>query len=348
MKTVELNEVDRRIWQEELEEFVPKRVFDIHTHAYRWTFNTSPDKQRGPDWGFIGRDFPEADWALLEQCDALLMPGREVHRLIFPFPFAPAFAFEASNDFVIQQARNDPASGALMLVHPGMDPAWVDAEVERQGFLGFKPYRFYSTTGDPVECRVTDFLPRNLIEIAHRRRLLIMMHLSKRNAVADPQNIEDLTSLAAEYPGAQWILAHCARSYSTWAIEKAAPYLRGLPNIWFDTSSVCETDAFDALYSGVGVDRVMYGSDDVPVGVMRGKYITFGFAWTYLSEENHRFSLSHADPRMTFTRYEQLRAMRRAAKRLALTEDQIKMLFAGTASALMQATRGARMATLRS
>ena len=74
---------------------------------------------------------------------------------------------------------------------------------------------------------------------------------------------------------------------------------------------------------------------------MRGKYITFGFAWTYLSEENHRFNLSHADPRMTFTRYEQLRAMSRAAKRLALTTKQIDMLFAGTAEALLQSTREA-------
>ena len=199
------------------------------------------------------------------------MPGREVHRLIFPFPFAPDCNFQASNDFVLQQARNDPASDALMLVHPAMSAEWVDSEVERQGFVGFKPYRFYSTTGDPVECRITDFLPRHLIEVAHRRRLVIMMHLSKRNAVADPQNIEDLTTLAAEFPGAQWILAHCARSYSTWAIEKAAPYLRGVPNIWFDTSSVCETDAFDALYSGVGVQSVMYGSDDVPGGSHAGQ-----------------------------------------------------------------------------
>ncbi|MGC3966665.1 MAG: hypothetical protein QM775_04645 [Pirellulales bacterium] len=87
--------------------------------------------------------------------------------------------------------------------------------------------------------------------------------------------------------------------------------LRKLPNIWYDVSSVCETDAIDALLSNVAPNRVMYGSDDVPVGVLRGKYVSFGYAWAYLSEANHAMSLAHCDGRMTFTRYEQLRAMRR-------------------------------------
>lgn len=339
MNALELTEIDRRIWQEELDAFVPQQVFDVHTHAYRWAFNTDPAKGHGPDWGFVGRDFPEADWATLDACDRLLLPGRDVHRLVFPFPFAPGCDFEGSNAFVARQARPDPASGALMLVHPSMPAERVEAELDRGGFLGFKPYRFYSTTGDAVECRITDFLPRHLLEVAHRRGLLIMLHLSKRRAVADPQNLEDLGTLTAEYSGAQWILAHCARSYSAWAIEQAAPRLCGVPNLWYDTSSVCESDAFDALFSGVGVDRVMYGSDDLPVGVLRGKYIAFGFAWTFLSEENHRFDLSHADPRMTFTRYEQLRAMRRAAMRLNLTRTQVDRLFHGTAATLIAAVR---------
>lgn len=348
MKTIELNDLDCRIWQEELEEFVPKRVFDVHTHAYRWAFNTDPHKDEGGDYSAVGRDFPEADWAALELCDRLLMPGREVHRLVFPFPFSPSCDFHSSNEFVIKQTQQDAASAALMVVHPSMSADFLDAEVERSGFLGFKPYRTYSTTGDAAQCRITDFLPKHQIEVAHRRGLIIMMHLSKRDAIADPQNIDDLELLTGQYPDAIWILAHCARSYSSWAIEKAAKRLRTFPNVYYDTSSVCDTDAFDALYSGVGIERVMYGSDDIPVGVMRGKYITFGFAWCFLSEENHSLALAHADPRMTFTRYEQLRGMRRAARRVGLTQKQVGMLFYDTAAALIKSARhGSRKLLLR-
>lgn len=336
---IEWNTVDRRIWEEELDEFVPLRVFDVHTHLYRWAFNTDPNKEKSALGRVLGTTWSEATWDLAQACDRVLLPGREVHRLSFPFPFAPPCDFDASNEFVAAQTRHDPQSGALMLVHPALTAADAEQEVDRRGFLGFKPYRFYATSGDAVNCGITDFLPEHLIEVAHRRGLLIMMHLSKKDAAADPENIADLLRLCEKYPGARWILAHSARSYSAWAIEKAAGRLAGLPNVWYDTSSVCESDSFEALYAGVGPQRVMYGSDDIPVGVLRGKYIAFGFAWAYLSETNHSLDLSHCEGRMTFTRYEQLRAMRRAAKRLGLTREQNEALFHDTAARLIAAVR---------
>ena len=40
--------VQRGIWQEELEDFVPAKVFDAHTHIYRWAFDLDPNKATGP------------------------------------------------------------------------------------------------------------------------------------------------------------------------------------------------------------------------------------------------------------------------------------------------------------
>ena len=334
----ELNDVDRRIWTEELDQFVPHRIFDVHTHYYRWELNTDPAKQSGP-FAAIGRDFPEAGRAQLDAWDALLLPGREVHRLSFGYPLWPACDFETSNRFTAEQASHDPGSGALMMVHPSMSRDYVEGQIRSFGFLGFKPYRFHATTGDPVECRITDFLPEQQIAIAHRHGLIIMLHIARRDAIADRANIDDLLRLTAKYPNAQWILAHCARSYSAWAIQRAAKSLRGLPNVWYDTSSVCESDAIEALLAGVGPERVMYGSDNLPVGVDRGKYITFGYAWAFLSEKNHSLDLSHCNPQMTFVLYEQLRAMRRAALRLGLTGVQIEDLFCNTATRLVQSAR---------
>lgn len=332
-------DLDRRIWDEELEDFVPTRVFDAHTHIYRWAFNLDPAKDGGPYHAFAGTTWSEATCELADAVDAALMPGREVHRLAFPFPFPHPCDFEASNKFLAEQTRNDPGSAGLMLVHPGMTAEYAEECVLSLGLVGFKPYRFYSSSGDPVNCRLTDFMPEYLIAVADRHGLIVMMHLAKRDAVADPENIADVRRLSEKYPGAKWILAHCARSYSAWAIEGAAKQLRGLPNVWYDTSSVCESDAFDALYTGVGADRVVYGSDDIPVGVMRGKYVAFGRAWAFLSESNHALNLSHCDGRMTFVRYEQLRAMRRAAVRLGMTRTQTQALFHDTAAALVNSAR---------
>ena len=337
---IQLNDVDRRIWEEELAEFVPQRIYDVHTHLYRWAFNLDPNKETGAYRSLLGEEYAEASWEMANAVDAALMPGRQITRLSFPFPFAHPCDFTGSNAYVAAETAKDRHSRALMLVHPGMSADEVEREVDKYGFVGFKPYRFYSSTGDAVECRITDFIPEHQIAVAHRRGLIIMMHIAKRDAIADDENIADISRLSEQYPNARWILAHCARSYSSWAIEKAAATLRRLPNVWYDTSSVCESDAMDALYTAVGVDRVMYGSDDIPVGVLRGKYITFGFAWAYLSEKNHALNLSHCESRMTFTRYEQLRAMHRAARRLGMTRAQTEALFCNTAANLVAASGG--------
>ena len=334
--SLEMNDLDRRIWKEELDAFVPRRVFDMHTHIYRWQFNTDPDKETKPLVETVAWKYPESTWAALNFSDATLMPDRQVHRLAFPFPFWPSCDFAASNQFVAEETRHDSKSGALMLVHPSMTTEHIEAQLDKHGAMGFKPYRFYSTTGDAVECRITDFLPEHQIELAHQHHLIIMMHMAKRRGIADPENLDDLERLCDEYPNVKWVLAHCARSYSAWAIEKAAKRLRQLTNIWYETSSVCESDAVEALIAGVGPDRVMYGSDDIPVGITRGKYIAFGYGWAFLGESNHSCDLSHCDGRMTFTRYEQLRAMRRAAIRLGLSRQQIEDLFLNTALKLME------------
>ena len=339
MPVLELNDLDRRIWNEELDGFVPDKIFDAHTHIYRWAFNTDPDKNSGPLRNFVQPAFEDAGWELLDECDELLMPGRKVERLSFPFPYSNGCDFEGSNEFIAGEVKSHPESGALMLVHPEMTGDDIEAAVEQHGFLGLKPYRFFSSTGDYVHCRITDFLPEHQIAVADRLGLLIMMHLSKPDGISDPQNLDDLESLTTKYPGARWILAHCARAYSSWPIERAGNRLRDMPNTWFDTSSVCESDAIEALIRTVGIERVMYGSDDVPVGVLRGKYIAFGYGWAYLSEQNHNLNLTHCDGRMTFTRFEQLRAMKRASRATGLTDKQIEALFHDNAVSLINGHR---------
>lgn len=336
----ELSEIDLRIWTGELASFVPSRIFDVHTHIYKAEFNTGVDRDAPPFGDLTGRDFPKSDWAELNAWDAALLPGRQVHRLSFGFPFLPAGDIEASNRFVAQEIRHDADSAALMLVHPSMSQEYLDQWVSSNGFVGFKPYMFNSVTGDTVNCRITDFLPEEQIEVANRRRLIITLHVAKRGAIGDRENLDDLLRLASKYGNVKWILAHCARSYAPWVLERAVKELRGLPNVWYDVSSVCDSDVIEMLMSGVGPDRVMYGSDDIPVGVSRGKYITFGFAWAFLSETNHSLGLSHCDPRMTYVRYEQLRAMRRAALRLSLSPTQIDDLFCNTAARLVKQVRG--------
>ena len=42
-----ITSLDKQIWDEELENFVPKNIFDVHTHIYKWSFNQVPKKDIG-------------------------------------------------------------------------------------------------------------------------------------------------------------------------------------------------------------------------------------------------------------------------------------------------------------
>lgn len=330
--------LDRRIWEEELDDFVPERVFDVHTHLHDWSHYTDPAKASGPYAPSISAHFPRATQAIADAVDAALMPGRAVDRLAFPFPYPRPVDTEAANAHVAAEIAGAPGSAGLMLVQPETPVEVIRETLARTGMIGLKPYLVYARGAPPAEARITDFLPEPQIALADELGLIIMMHLSKRDAVADPDNIRDLLALSERYPNAKWCLAHCARSYSAWAIEAAARQLRGLANIWYDTSTVCEADALDALYTGVGVDQVMYGSDDL-IGPMRGKYIAFGRAWALLHPGNHSLALGHCLPDMTFIRYEQLRAMKRGARQIGLTEAQRRALFHDTARALVDSVK---------
>jgi hypothetical protein len=332
------NDLDCAIWREELDSFVPRRVFDLHTHITHGRFDLGEGPglaAAGPVWALTMQG---STMAMLDEADALMMPGRSVERLAFGMPYQKC-DIAGSNEYVAAQVAARPASAALMMVHPGMTAGEVDAMIRRHRFLGFKPYRWYSVTGDARNCRLSDFMPEHILEVGNRYGLIAGIHLSKQDAIADPENLDDLERFSARFPRLRWCLFHCARSYSDWPLAKAAPRLRNVPNVWYETSSVCESDAFDALFELAPRSRVSYGSDDLAVGASRGKYIAFGRGWVTMTESNQSFNTDHCDGRMTFTRYEMLRGMRRAARRARFTQQEIEDLFLHNAERLIADTR---------
>ena len=72
MSEYEINSLDTRIWEEELDDFVPPKVFDAHVHIYRWAFDLDPNKATGPFAKGIGTMFPEVTWEVAEEVDAAL------------------------------------------------------------------------------------------------------------------------------------------------------------------------------------------------------------------------------------------------------------------------------------
>ena len=321
--------IDARIWEEELEAFVPPLVLDMHTHLWNDAHRGSAS---GPPTGLR----EEADLQALRHTSARLYPGREVHFHLLGTP-VPGLDERGHNAWLAAQAAQDPASTAALIVTPATPPERLAAQVEEYGFIGLKPYRLFAR--DPRQAAIADFLPEALLEVADHLGLAVTLHLSRPAGPADPQNLQDLSDYTRRYPRINWVLAHAARAFNAVLLERALPILKDLPNIWYDTSAVNDLYAHYLLLKHEDRRRIMFGSDNIVAGCMRGKYITYGYAW-----EGYKGNpeLEHCDPTPTLVIYEQLRQQRQAADMLGLSRGEIEDLFSGNAQRFVRQCRQRR------
>jgi hypothetical protein len=329
MRNIDYGSFDGDIWEKELEDFIPTTIYDMHVHMWSEKHRGKLD---GPPTGLRQEiDYQDhLEWA------AKLYPGREMHYLVLGTPLI-GIEIEGHNSWMTEQLRADPQSEVNLLVTPDMSPDYVAQQVKNHDFFGLKPYRVFAP--DPINGRIRDFLPESFIEVADDLGLAITMHLSKKSGSADPENLKDLKYYTSRYPRAQWILAHCARAFNSFILEEAIHTLIDLSNIWYDTSAVNDLYTHYLLMRHEDRKRVMFGSDNVCAGCVRGKYITYGRAW---GQFEGMPEADHCDPTATFVIYEQLRQEKQVAEMLGLNRDEINDHFSGNAKRFFRQVRSAR------
>jgi hypothetical protein len=315
---VDYRDCDRQIWEEELAEFVPDRIFDAHCHLF-WNGAMRPGSESAPR--------SEANLCdLLEWGDAMF-PGRRMNFLILGMPKAGT-DIDQHNDLLAEQVALDPGSRANRLVTPECEIDRIKQDLENSGFIGLKPYRIYSSTGDINNCRIHEYLTHEQMELANDLGCWVTLHLSRAQGCADELNLQDLEDYTSKrYPRIKWILAHCARSFTYYPIQQAVDRLRDMPNIWYDLSAVTTLHPFITLFQKENLERIFYGSDGIDSAFFHGKYVTFGRYWYQVYPDDAGFSVAHTDARPILCIYEQLLAMKQAAEVAGLSEDEIEGIF---------------------
>ena len=311
---------DQQIWDEELHDFVPDRVFDAHIHMFHPEHVRATSPSTANPWSF-------ADFSTLQKWAARLYPGRETHFLVLGTP-AVGIDVDAHNHWCIEQVRQDPQSRMNRLVTPACHVQDIERDVRERGFIGLKPYRLFSTTGDIAQCRIHEFLTHEQLELANEMGLWVTMHLSRFHGCADEFNLSDLQEFTgSRYPNIKWILAHCARSFTYWPIRKAIEQLRDMPNIWYDVSAVTDVRPLITLFSREDRRRMLYGSDGIDAMYFHGQYAAMGRAWQYVDAGRLNLQFPHCDGRPILAIYEQLLSMKHAAEIAQWSPDDIQNLF---------------------
>lgn len=330
-----VGEYDLDLWSRHLKDFVPPNSFDAHAHLWRVKDLGAPT----PSLAAAGP--ADVTRAVYDERLSIWMPDRcPTGGLFFPFP-TRSLDVDAANRFLADQMKTDPHSRGLMIVTPRQEPADVERQVIDDGFVGFKVYHLFSEREDSLFAPTEEFIPEWAWELSDQRGLVIMLHMVLPRALAEPANQSYIRSRCERYPNAKLILAHAARGFCGRHTVEGIDSLRGLDNVFFDTSAVCEPEAFEAILKTFGPTRLFFGADFC-VTEMRSRCVNLADGFLWLDELKPDFTRSRF-ARPTLLGVESLLALKQACTNQHLTDGDVEEVFCFGARRLLGLSLPRRM-----
>jgi glutamate-1-semialdehyde 2,1-aminomutase len=122
------------------------------------------------------------------------------------------------------------------------------------------------------------------------------------------------------------ILAHSARGFQPAHNLEGLESLKGLDNLYFDSSANCEPIAHQAILRIIGPKKLMYGSD-FPISHLRGRSLSAADSFLWLYEETPVWGEKHLKITPTLVGLEHLRSMKWACWSERLTDSQVEDVF---------------------
>ena len=347
------NELDLRIYEDELLPWLPEEIIDIHVHIglAEHIGPISPDRIVA-NWAIeVG---VQQSWEQLWANCRTLFPRQKVGALAFGGVYREV-DIEANNDYVLAGANDDyiphppipfrkpfPSNAgsvwALMVSHP----SWPAEEIEHgmeYGFAGIKPYPDLAPDMDR-EPGIFDFCPHSHLEVLNQYGGVMMLHLPRKARLADSDNIRELIEISDRYPSVKMIVAHIGRSFCLPTAQKGLPPLADRPSIYFDTSANLNADVFQYALETVGSDRLLFGSD-LPITLMRGVREHVGETYINYTNAPYSWNTNRKSPEeeagYTFYLYEELRALIAAVQKAGMGRDEMRKIMLTNSAKLLRA-----------
>ncbi len=342
-------EADRSFLEREVLPHLPDRIYDAHAHLFSHEHYPADALPPG-----LANTPPRIGLAEYEEYNGWLHPGGRVVGGLF-FGLAFLGDRQANNEFVAAEVNGTgplaQKSRGQLIISPDMDAEAVLDEVRRLDMTGLKCYHTmaplnpllgtdaagagsYTADRPTWEAPIEAYLPEAHVAAADTLGLTITLHMVRDRALADPVNQATIRRYCQTYPNMKLILAHAARGFNPWHTIEGIESLRGLENVWFDTSAVTEAGAFEAIVETMGHEKLMYGTD-FHVSQVRGRCVAIGdsFHWLYADEMD--LDEKHISLQPVLIGLESLRSLVLACNRLKLSERQVEDIFYGNAATLL-------------
>lgn len=326
--------IDLAVYEEELKGFIPPKIFDFHIHLWGKKAFLKPLS------GKIKASMPFShikSFVLedLEKTYDKLFPGIKWEGLIFGVPLIE-MDLEIMNGYIKEILKKEKGKYFGLFI-PSLElTANKLAQVVKEGnFFGFKPYYTMVKDKHKDEIRISDFVTPAQLEVTNDKGLVILLHLPRKDRIADPVNIEDLIRICRAYPKARIVLAHIGRSYGPYFLEKAIDKIKGLKNLYYDLAMVNDGEVIELLLENVSPSKVIYGTD-IPIALERGKHLCINRQCVFITRKKFAWSISDKDLECTYFVYETIRALKWATKRKRLSSKEIEDIFYNNAKSLLQ------------
>ena len=316
MALFEVTPYDRRIYEEELKDFLPQKILDVHTHV--WLDKYLDHKPLAP--GEVKRT---VTWPSLVALDNSIEDLQETYRLMLPgkdvtaLMFTSRGAWDKNNAYVAECSRRT-GFPALYYSRPEQSPEELEQEIRKGGFLGLKSYLSLSPKYLPeAEIRIFDFFPKAQLKKMDELGAIVMLHIPRNGRLKDPVNLAQIMEIKQEFPNIRLIIAHIGRAYTREDVGNAFETLDKAPDLMYDFCANCCEYAITEVLRHAGPKHVMYGTD-MPILRM--------------------VSAEEAE-KITFFLYEELLAFKRACKTLGLTKQDVEDIMYNNAHDLIEGAR---------
>ena len=336
------NEYDKLVYETELKDFLPDEFIDFHTHVDKKGLEPYGSHNGGSSWtDLIAKDDRGVEELLKSY--RKLFPDKKVTPLIFG---GCLLDIAKTNDYVSEK-RIEYNLPSLYRTDYAMDPDKLEEDIKKRGFLGIKPYLSNCPPYIPAnETRIFDFLPHEHLEVCDRNGLIVMLHIPRAGRFKDPVNLYQLKEIEEKYPNLKLIIAHIGRAYAKEDIGNAFNIVGKGKNTYFDfTANVCD-DAIKACIEAVGSEKLIFGSD-LPIAIMRMYRVVENGVYYNIVPKGHYGDVD-GEPHMrqaegediTVMMYEQIRALKRVAIDMKLSDKDVENIMNSNAKKLIKEVQG--------
>ncbi|MCL4378051.1 MAG: amidohydrolase family protein, partial [Actinobacteria bacterium] len=337
------NEKDLKIFNQEFNNFLPKKIMDFHVHLWKKDFlnkEISEERQKSNPFtdqdiidGFVFKDF--------KTISNTLFPDKEYSGLFFGLPVKEV-DLDKANKYISDVCIENNCYG-LYIPEPDLNE--IPENFFKNRFVGFKPYPDlvdFETPADfsklDIDVSMFDFISKKVLEFSNEYGLILLIHIPRKGRLSNKRNIEELRKIGEKYKNIKIILAHAGRSYCYEDIWSGIQYIKDMKNLYVDTAMINNFSVNKLLMEELGPERILYGSD-LAVAALKGKNIDINNKHYFVTNTPKYWSLSSSEMNLddfTFFIYEIIRAIKIATQSLNLIREDIEGIFNSNAEKLIE------------